>query len=77
MSSLFAFRTETAVNYGNNKNKPDTPYIGNGSLRRMKVEESNWHKVITESEELVKVTAKLASEKRKHEIRNKSVKQSK
>ena len=30
--------------HDNNKNYPDTPYIGNGPDQRVKLEEFTWHK---------------------------------
>ena len=45
-STLFAFNTWISIKHGNNKNEPDTPYIGNGPVRRVKVVESIRHKVV-------------------------------
>ena len=34
--SLFALNTGISIKHGNNKNQPDTPYIGSGPVQRVK-----------------------------------------
>ena len=45
----FAFSSEISTKHGNDKNQPDTLYIGNGPVQRVKVEESTLHKWVKTS----------------------------
>ena len=43
-STQSAFNTGISIKHGNNSNQPNTPYIENGPVQRLKVEESSRHK---------------------------------
>ena len=44
MSTLFALNSGFSIKHGNTKNQPDIPYIGNGLVQIVEVEESIRHK---------------------------------
>ena len=43
-STSSAFNTRISIKHGNNKNNPDTLFIGNGPGQRVKVEKSTRHR---------------------------------
>ena len=47
-STLFAISSKFFTKYGDNKNKPNTPFIGNGPVQRVMVEESTRHKWVND-----------------------------